>query len=282
MKAYTYLIGWKSLDKWYYGVRMARNCHPNELMETYFTSSSAVHSLIESFGKPDVIMIRKEFKSADVAYNWESRVLRKMKVSSLSKWINRHENYPLSPFGSPEFKKMMVKVHGVEYTSQIPEVANRVSMKLKGRMAVFDKENQSMIYIQKEEYHNNKDRYLHPSSYAYRNLNGNYEKQTKESKNYQGFTIVYDKLAQKSTKIQKEEFQANRDRYISINSKEYNALRKTPRIKNTASIGKEMVVDKVENKILQLPTSQRKEFPERYVHINSREGKKIISDLRST
>ncbi len=282
MKAYTYLIGWKSLDKWYYGVRMAAGCNPSELMETYFTSSSAVHSLIEDFGKPDVIIVRKEFESADAAYDWESKVLRKMKVASSSKWINRHENYPLSPFCSPEFKKMLVKIHGVEYTSQIPEVSRRVSEKLKGRMAVYDKEIQSMIYTSKENYLNNKNRYLHPSSYAYRNLVGNYKKQTKESKNYQGLTVVYDKFTQKSTKIQKEEFRANKDRYISINSKEYNDLRETPRIKNTSAIGKEMVVDKVDKKVLQLPTTQRKEFPERYVHINSREGKMIIAGLRST
>jgi hypothetical protein len=37
--SYTYLIGWSKLDKWYYGVRYASNCNPDELWVKYKTSS---------------------------------------------------------------------------------------------------------------------------------------------------------------------------------------------------------------------------------------------------
>lgn len=30
---YTYLIGWPNLNKWYYGVRYAKNCQPIDLLE---------------------------------------------------------------------------------------------------------------------------------------------------------------------------------------------------------------------------------------------------------
>lgn len=39
---YTYIIGWPSLNKWYYGVRYAKNCQPDDLWKSYWTSSRHV------------------------------------------------------------------------------------------------------------------------------------------------------------------------------------------------------------------------------------------------
>lgn len=64
---YTYLIGWKALDRWYYGVRFAKNAKPIDLWKTYFTSSRSVRDFVKVNGDPDVIEIRKTFRSIDAA-----------------------------------------------------------------------------------------------------------------------------------------------------------------------------------------------------------------------
>lgn len=94
---YTYLLGWSILDKWYYGSRTAKKsrclyesgCHPDELLETYFTSSIKVLQMIERHGKPDVVQIRKTFpNSPRKAQIWEGKVLKKLKVGTKSRWLN--------------------------------------------------------------------------------------------------------------------------------------------------------------------------------------------------
>lgn len=96
---YTYLIGWSKLNKWYYGVRFAKNCSPNDLWKTYFTSSKYVKKFKEENGDPDVISIRKVFKSAQEAINWEDRVIMKMKLYLRDDFLNmnRSKGFMLSP-----------------------------------------------------------------------------------------------------------------------------------------------------------------------------------------
>lgn len=43
---FTYLIGWSKYDKWYYGVRFAKGCNPDDLWNTYFTSSGILHEFL--------------------------------------------------------------------------------------------------------------------------------------------------------------------------------------------------------------------------------------------
>lgn len=57
---YTYLIGWSNQNKWYYGVRTAKNCHPGDLWTTYFTSSKYVKQFITQYGEPDIILNKKK------------------------------------------------------------------------------------------------------------------------------------------------------------------------------------------------------------------------------
>lgn len=85
---YTYLIGWSSLNKWYYGVRYAKNCNPKDLWVTYFTSSLEVKKFRELYGEPDIVKVRKIFNNPKDAKIWEDRVL--IKVSKYSDmWLNR-------------------------------------------------------------------------------------------------------------------------------------------------------------------------------------------------
>jgi hypothetical protein len=59
---YTYLIGWREQQKYYYGVRYAKNCSPEDFWTKYFTSSPAVLAMRLKHGDPDIIQIRKTFK----------------------------------------------------------------------------------------------------------------------------------------------------------------------------------------------------------------------------
>lgn len=93
---YTYLIGWSKYNKFYYGVRFAKNCHPSELCIDYFTSSKYVKEFIEENGLPDVIEIRKLFDNSDNARRWESKVLKRLKVVSKDIFINKTDNISIS------------------------------------------------------------------------------------------------------------------------------------------------------------------------------------------
>lgn len=86
--AYTYLIGWSHLDKWYYGVRYSKNCNPGELWVSYFTSSKHVSRFREVHGEPDIIQPRMIFTDIQLAIRCEHRVLKNIDVKNNDKWIN--------------------------------------------------------------------------------------------------------------------------------------------------------------------------------------------------
>lgn len=88
---YTYLIGWSKHNKYYYGVRYGKNCNPNDLWVSYFTSSVLVKEYRTNFGEPDIIQIRKTFDDAASARKWEHNVLVKMKCLAENKWLNQHD-----------------------------------------------------------------------------------------------------------------------------------------------------------------------------------------------
>jgi hypothetical protein len=90
---YTYLIGWSDQNLWYYGVRYAQNCHPDDLWSTYFTSSKYVRDARKKYGEPNIIQIRKTFSNPNDAINWESRVLKKMRVGESNFWLNQKSDW---------------------------------------------------------------------------------------------------------------------------------------------------------------------------------------------
>lgn len=111
---YTYLIGWSSLNLFYYGVQYKKNSNPANLFVTYFTSSNHVHKIYRNHGLPDIIEIRKTFSSNKKALLHEHKVLRRLKAkdrndflnqtngrdwtqsSSGLKWIRNHEDAALA------------------------------------------------------------------------------------------------------------------------------------------------------------------------------------------
>lgn len=89
---YTYLIGWSKHNRWYYGVRYAKNCNPVDLWTKYFTSSEKVKDFRKEYGEPDIKQIRKTFSDAKQAKNWEDRVLVRLKVHIKEQWLNKSCN----------------------------------------------------------------------------------------------------------------------------------------------------------------------------------------------
>ena len=86
---YTYLIGWTTYGKWYYGTRFAKGCHPSDLWVTYFTSSKHVKAFREQCGEPDVIQVRRVFSDAESAKLWEDSLLRRIPRNDYNKWLNK-------------------------------------------------------------------------------------------------------------------------------------------------------------------------------------------------
>lgn len=90
---YTYLIGWSDYNLFYYGSKFAKNSNPDKFWVTYFTSSKYVKQARQKFGEPDIIQIRKTFgEDSSKCYNWETKVLRRMKVKTNDLFINISEN----------------------------------------------------------------------------------------------------------------------------------------------------------------------------------------------
>lgn len=86
---YTYLIGWTREGKYYYGVRHARGCYPEDLWVSYFSSSKEVKKYRELYGDPDIIEIRKVFDQGNQARLWEQKVLRRLNVAHSEYWLNK-------------------------------------------------------------------------------------------------------------------------------------------------------------------------------------------------
>lgn len=76
---YTYRIKHNPTGTWYYGVRYANGCHPDDLFKVYFTSSTKVRKLIKQDGLHSFTPeIRKTFSTKEEAIKWEFRVLRRV------------------------------------------------------------------------------------------------------------------------------------------------------------------------------------------------------------
>lgn len=93
---YTYIIGWSKLQKYYYGVRYSKDCHPKDLFTTYFTSSTYVQEFIEKHGLPDIIRVTRTFENSEKAVEWEIKFLTRVDARKNPKFLNR-SNTPYGP-----------------------------------------------------------------------------------------------------------------------------------------------------------------------------------------
>lgn len=113
---YFYIIYHKPTQKFYVGCKYAKDADPSIFMKNpgYTTSSNIVNSLINLHGLDsfDIAVLLTEDEVGDV-YKFETAFLRENHIAADPQWLNCHENH-LAPFGSSEFKQMMLKLHGVE------------------------------------------------------------------------------------------------------------------------------------------------------------------------
>jgi hypothetical protein len=121
---FTYLIGWRKLDKWYYGVRYAKNCHPSDLMQTYFTSSINVKKFIETNGMPDVIQVRKIFCDKTSAINWENKTIMRMAMVEDDRFLNRCHSKSVHPDDARKHLagKTYEEAYGIEKAKELKAI----------------------------------------------------------------------------------------------------------------------------------------------------------------
>ena len=125
--AYTYLIGWSKHDKYYYGVRYSKDCHPSDLWVKYFTSSKYVKLFVKKNGKPDIIQIRKIFDDTTKARLWETKVLKRMNVVKDDRWLNKTDNISIDPdYACIGSLKYIVEKHSKEKDAFFTELKKQM------------------------------------------------------------------------------------------------------------------------------------------------------------
>lgn len=90
---FTYLIGWSKLNLYYYGSMSRKTkpiANPTLLWTKYFTSSKYVEKIREEHGEPDIIQVRRVFKTCESCRRWELKALRRLKVLHSDKWLNKN------------------------------------------------------------------------------------------------------------------------------------------------------------------------------------------------
>lgn len=127
---YVYCLIW--LDEFgvpisgYIGSQYGKNCHPKNLLLEYFTSSKSVRDYIKLKGLPQICQIRKVFEGETagvLCYDYETRLLKKLKVRKSSFWLNKHENdFTLDP---KSFKEAMLKIYGVDCATKHPMIKEK-------------------------------------------------------------------------------------------------------------------------------------------------------------
>lgn len=150
----------------YAGSRSSKYANPNELLVTYNTSSNIVHSMMNSGINFEIVTI-KTFEKPEQALKYEKDFLVKNCCSNSDSWLNCHNGESISPFGSPNYTRLMVEKHGVTNANQLPEVKAKVSKALSGSINVWDETMKMPVRITANKYDQNKDRYWHFSSKQY-------------------------------------------------------------------------------------------------------------------
>jgi len=139
---YTYLVGWPTHNKWYYGVRYASDAHPGDLWTSYKTSSKHVKAFVEQFGDPEIRQVRKVFDSSEKARIWENKVLARLGVVRDSRWLNKTDNISIEPvFGDAHpMKRPEVPCRGDAHPMKRPESRARASQLWRANNPMFNPE----------------------------------------------------------------------------------------------------------------------------------------------
>ena len=141
---YTYLLKCIPENKYYYGVKYAKNANPETFWVDYFTSSKEVSLLVEKYGKDSFVFeIRKTFKTEKNARDWERKVIKKMKLDKNPLFLNKScpgENFGFdsgdkNPMKNEKsikkmrrhYKNYFLRTYGVEHPNQLEHHRKRLS-----------------------------------------------------------------------------------------------------------------------------------------------------------
>lgn len=136
MTPYTYLIGWSQHDRWYYGCRYSKSATPAEFWVTYFTHSKYVREMRLQKGEPDIVQIRKIFRTADDCRRWEHKVLRRMRrnigratTGELNPMFGKHHSEATrrkcTPHFTPEHRAAISEKRRLYFAAMTPEQRKR-------------------------------------------------------------------------------------------------------------------------------------------------------------
>jgi len=132
MIPFTYLLKHIPTNRYYYGVKIKKGCHPNDLWTKYFTSSKKVKGLIKRYGKKSFLFeIRKTFKTQKKAREWEHKVLRRMKVIYRNDFLNLTDNKSIDP--KVISKANLGKIGYMKGKKHKQSTKNKISKKAKGK-----------------------------------------------------------------------------------------------------------------------------------------------------
>ena len=113
---FTYLLKHIPTNKYYYGVRYKKGCHPKDIWTKYFTSSKKVKGLIKRYGKKSFIFeIRKIFKNPNQAINWENKVLKRIKAIYRDDFLNQTDNKCFDPILISKYMKTKIGIKNSFY-----------------------------------------------------------------------------------------------------------------------------------------------------------------------
>lgn len=120
---YTYLITHLHSGLKYYGVRYAKDSSPDDLWDTYFTSSKRIRMLIEADGVDAfVVDIRKTFETSEAAISWETRVLHRLHIPHNPNYLNQGKNHPQS---QTEKEESFFNKYGVRFPFHVEEIKQK-------------------------------------------------------------------------------------------------------------------------------------------------------------
>ena len=134
-KGYTYLIGWKNLNTWYYGRRTANICPPvDDFWKKYKTSSEYVREFIANHGEPDYKKIRLTSFNKEIIIRCEERILKKFNCAKSDNWLNKtdNKNFFHHQKHSDKTKEKIRKKRKNQIITE--ETRKKISQKLKGRV----------------------------------------------------------------------------------------------------------------------------------------------------
>ena len=92
---FTYYLYHNPTRKHYYGARWAKNCGPDTLWNSYFSSCRDIHELIKQYGVDSFnVRVMRVFNTGEEARMWEHKFIKRVKAVESDEWINRSNGQP--------------------------------------------------------------------------------------------------------------------------------------------------------------------------------------------